>query len=90
MMRIPANMVISPPEQLGDLFAMIGEILRPNKQFEAAKAAYVMAVEMNCDLPEVHRGLAEVFLRDNHPEKSLEHLQTALKLSDNHAPFCER
>jgi tetratricopeptide (TPR) repeat protein len=90
LMGIPSKLTIASLEQLGALFALTGEELLSNKQFEAAKAAYLTALEMNCVMPEVHQGLAEVFQRDNQLEKSLEHLQTALKLSDKLAPILQK
>ncbi|RLB83760.1 MAG: hypothetical protein DRH17_00980 [Deltaproteobacteria bacterium] len=79
----PCKMEITVVEELGAICALIGELLLPNGDIDAAVMAYEMALEMNCHLTHVYQGLGLALKEIGRLKESLDHLQTALRLSPN-------
>lgn len=79
----PCEMEITVVEELGAIYYLIGEQLLPKGDIDAAVMAYEIAVEMNCRLPHVYQGLGLALKEIGRLKESLDHLQTALRLSPN-------
>jgi glycosyltransferase involved in cell wall biosynthesis len=81
LLGTPMETEIVSIEELGALFALIGERFLFYGPSEAAVLCYRTALELNCSPFSVHHGLAMAYKKGGRYQESLSHLRTGMSMS---------